>query len=56
MKEETLIKDTAVVFDETNEALVVVKASFPYKRTITKHPHLSKSHLIPLLSKSPSKL
>ena len=35
----TLIEDTAIAFDETNEAFIEVETSFPYKRTIPKYPH-----------------
>lgn len=34
-----MIEDTTIAFDETNEALIEVKPSFPYERTIPKYPH-----------------
>lgn len=38
-RKRTLVEDTAIAFDETDEAFVVVEAGFPYQRTVPENPH-----------------
>lgn len=43
-KGRTLVKDTAIVFDEANKTIIMFKPSFPNKRAVPKYPH---RHFLP---------